>query len=297
MSTDALKQAAGVAIAPVKQPDNFPEMVKLWKGAIKQALPKHMDVDRMARIALTEFRRVPKLAKCAPLSVFAALVMASQLGLEPGVMGQCYLIPFGDECQLIPGYQGLLDLVRRSGRVKRIEAHVVRVGEPFVYRAGLTTILEHEPILEGEPGDLRLAYAVAEMNDGGFHIEVMTRHQIETIRNRSQGYQTALRYGKKSPWDTDTEEMWRKTVVRRICKWLPKSIELATALALEESVDRRGSQGLEVDTAIEANWAPAALEEPEEEATAPVPASEPVKAKKEKAQGQPLTFGAHGDPA
>ncbi|NID15005.1 recombinase RecT [Luteibacter yeojuensis] len=259
-------------------------MLERFKGEIGRALPKHLDGDRMARIALTSFRSNPKLAKCEPRSVFASIIVASQLGLEPGVMGQCYLIPYKDECQLQIGYQGLIELVRRSGKIKRVEAHVVHANDTFTYRTGMQTVLEHEPVLEGDPGEPRLAYAVAEFVSGGFHVEVMTKHQIEAIRDRSQNVQNAKKYGKKTPWDTDPEEMWRKTLVRRICKYLPKSAELATAIALENTSDRGAQQHIDIDDAIDGTWAPVeadddaavVVEMPKEKIAAATPAPAPA---------------------
>lgn len=243
------------AVATLPQIHSFPALLKQHSAEIARALPKHLTPDRMTRIALTEFRKNPKLAECNPLSVFAAVIQASQLGLEPGMLGQCYLIPYGKECQLIPGYQGLLELVRRSGKVKRIEAQVVYERDRFAYRTGLTVHLDHEPFLDGDRGEPRLCYAVAEFADGGHHVEVMSRAQIEAIRDRGSNSQNAKRYGKKTPWDTDTDEMWRKTVLRRICKALPKSIELATALALDDSA-ARGGQGLTVRDVTAGEWTP-----------------------------------------
>lgn len=263
MSVQQLRAAAGIANAPATQPQEdpktFPGMLKAYVGEISRALPRHLNADRMSRIALTEFRKNPKLGQCDPKSVFAAIIQASQLGLEPGLMGQAYLIPYGGECQLIPGYQGLLDLVRRAGKVKRIEAHVVHDNDKFVYRTGLTTVLEHEPTLDGDPGEIRLVYAVAEFDEGGHHVEVMTRAQVEANMKRGSNYKTAQKYGKQTPWDTDTEEMYRKTVLRRICKFLPKSAELALAVALDDSV---GHQHLTAAEAIEGTWAPVQEETP-----------------------------------
>jgi recombination protein RecT len=244
--------------------DTFPAMLNAYKAEIARALPRHLDGDRMARIALTCFRSNPKLGACDPKSVFASIIVASQLGLEPGVMGQCYLIPYKDECQLQIGYQGLIDLVRRTGKVVRIEAHVVHQNDTFTYRTGLNTVLEHEPAVDGEPGTSRLAYAVAEFVDGGYHVEVMSRQQIEAIRDRSQNVINAKKYGKKTPWDTDPDEMWRKTLIRRICKYLPKSAEMAMALALDNAADR-GGQKIAVEDAIEGTWAP--VEYSEDQAT------------------------------
>ena len=239
--------------APAKKEMSFPVMLEAYKGEIARALPRHMNADRLARIALTEFRKNPKLADCAPKSVFAAIIIASQLGLEPGLLGQAYLIPFKSECQLIPGYQGLIDLVRRTGKVKRIEAHVVRDGDKFTYKTGLVTVLEHEPNLDTEPGPMRLAYAVAEFEDGGYHVEVMSRHQIEAIRDNSQGYKSAVQYKKDHPWLSNADEMWRKTLIRRICKYLPKSAELMTALALDDAANN-GAQGITVEDAVSGEW-------------------------------------------
>jgi recombination protein RecT len=265
MSVDQLKKAAGNAAGSTEVvrrdevPKTFPAMLEKFKGEIARALPSHLNGDRMARIALTSFRSNPKLAQCDPRSVFAAIIVASQLGLEPGVMGQCYLIPYKNECQLQIGYQGLIDLVRRTGKVKRIEAHVVHEKDKFTYRAGLSPILEHEPCIDGDPGPARLAYAVAEFTDGGYHVEVMTGQQIEAIRDRSQNVINAKKYQKKTPWDTDPDEMWRKTLIRRICKYLPKSAELAIAVALENASDR-GPQRLTIDDAIDATWAPVEID-------------------------------------
>ena len=93
MSTAALKVAAtGKDVA--EKPKDFPAMLTAWLPEIKRALPKHLNADRMSRIALTAFRRTPKLGECDPRSVFAAVIQASQLGLEPDTLGRAYLIPY-----------------------------------------------------------------------------------------------------------------------------------------------------------------------------------------------------------
>ena len=253
----------GSSTAQQKTTSTFPAMLEAYKGEIARAIPRHMNADRLARIALTEFRKNPKLAECAPKSVFAAIIIASQLGLEPGLLGQAYLIPFKSECQLIPGYQGLIDLVRRTGKVKRIEAHVVREGDKFTYKTGLVTVLEHEPSFDGPEGPMILAYAVAEFTDGGYHVEVMSKHQIETIRDNSQGYKSAMQYKKDHPWLSNADEMWRKTLIRRICKYLPKSAELVTAIGLDD-VAGNGYQGITIDSAVTGDWSGPVVDAPAE---------------------------------
>jgi recombination protein RecT len=262
MSTAALTQATGApqgAMERKTKPLTFPEMLERYKGQIALALPKHLNLERMARIALTAFKQNKKLAECTPESVFASVILASQLGLEPGVLGQCYLIPYKDQCTLQIGYQGLLDLAQRTGRIRSIEAHVVHRKDEFRYEIGADQPLSHKPELFDDPGERVLCYAIAKLDSGTTIVEVMTKREIERIRDRSQNVINAKKYGKATPWDTDTEEMWRKTLIRRICKYLPKSIELTMATALEDTSDRRGAQDLSLANAINMDWAPPAL--------------------------------------
>ncbi len=216
-------------------------MLQAYKEQIQAALPRHMSVDRMVRIAMTEIRRTPQLMKCDPVSLFGAVIQAAQLGLEPGINGQAWLIPFWNskrkayEVQFIPGYKGLMDLARRSGRVKKIVARVVREGDEFDYRLGTDEYIKHVP-RSGPDAPLYAAYAVATLDDGTQQFEVMLRPEVDAIRKRSKA-------GENGPWVTDYEEMAKKTVVRRLCKYLPASVELATAVSLDEMAEAGVSQG------------------------------------------------------
>ena len=217
----------------------FPAMLEQFKGEIARALPKHLSPDRMVRIALTAFRMNPKLAQTDPRSVFAAVIQSSQLGLEVGLMGEAHLVPFGNQCQLIPGYQGLMKLARNSGLVQDIYGHEVRINDKFDIVLGLNRTLMHEPLKKNgfpasdeERGVIVGFYAVAVFKDGTRTFHAMSKEQIEQVRDNSRGYQMAKKYGKESPWDTHFVPMGLKTVIRRLCNLLPKSPELAMALAL-----------------------------------------------------------------
>lgn len=267
-------------IAELPKARQFPKMLEAFQGEVARALPAHLSADRMARIALTCFRNTPKLAECEPASVFAGVLQAAQLGLEPGLLGQCYLIPYRNraknryECQLQIGYQGLVDLARRSGRIVSLEAHAVYKADHFVCKFGIDTVLEHEPAWdEAERGELRLVYAVAKLKDGGTHIEVMSRAEIDRIRDRSQNVQSAKRYDKETPWDTDYEQMALKTVLRRITKFLPKSVELAQAVALDAAAAMGRAQHLGIDDAIEGTWTPIEDEEGDDAGESEQPAA------------------------
>lgn len=243
--------------AMVKAQENtFPALLEKMKPEIARALPSHMRPERMLRIVLTEFRRSEKLQRCDPFSIISAVVQCAQIGLEPGLLGQAYLVPYGRECTLVPGYQGLVDLARRTGNVSDIYANVVREQDEFQYETGLNLVLRHVPYNgDDDPGPMKKVYAVAKFKDGTSHAEVMSRRDVEVIRNRSAGYKNSS----AGPWSTDFDEMARKTVIRRLCKQLPKSPELATALALDDAA-MRGSQKFNITDVLAGTWAP---EEPE----------------------------------
>lgn len=211
-------------------------LLEQMKGEIARCLPKHLTTERMTRIALTELRKNPKLQECDPMSFIAAIMQASQLGLEPGVLGSCYLIPFNNhkkgivECTFMPGYRGFLDLARRSGQIVSLVARAVYANDVFEYEFGLTENLTHKPSMD-DPGELVAVYAVAVLKDGGHQFDVMSRKQIDAIRNGSQGKNG-------DPWTKHYDEMAKKTVLRKLFKWLPCSVEMQKAVSLDEQQEQ-----------------------------------------------------------
>lgn len=214
----------------------FRTFLEKQKAQLAAALPKHMHPDRMIRLACTEFAKNPLLQKCTPVSVFGAIIQASQLGLEIGVLGQAYLVPYRNnkqntyEAQFIPGYKGLISLARRSGEVTSIETHIVYERDTFELTLGVESNIKHVPYLEGDRGAAKLVYGVAKFRDGGYHMEWMTMADVNKIRARSKASQSG-------PWVTDYEQMVRKTLIRRMANYLPMSIELQNALTVSDAVD------------------------------------------------------------
>lgn len=211
----------------------FAELFKAKSKNLAGLIPKHLTPERVAKIAISALMRQPKLLECKPETVWFQVAQAATLGLEVNLLGGAYLVPFknkngGTDCQLIVGYQGLIDLARRSGNIESIEARVVYKNDKFEIEHGLTPTLKHIPCLDGEPGPMRLVYAIAWLKDGGKQVEVMTKTEVDAIRRRSKA-------ANNGPWVTDYDEMARKTVVRRLAKYLPKSIEMAQAMTLEDA--------------------------------------------------------------
>lgn len=214
------------------------QYLKKMGPEIARALPKHMDPDRLARIALTTIRTNPKLLACDVNSLMASVMQAAQLGLEPGLIGHCYIIPYGKEAQFIIGYRGMIDLARRSGNIQSISVHEVYENDYFKLRFGLDDELEHIPYhlredkKAEEPGELRGAYMVAKFKDGGHQIHYMSKKEIDDHRKRSKA-------SNNGPWVTDYIEMVKKTVVRNAWKWLPISIEIMKQVqGADETVKR-----------------------------------------------------------
>lgn len=251
MTTQALKAVAtGI---PTERPRDLNGLSKFLAGQMKQiksVIASIVTPEKMARIALNELRNNDYLLKIAiqnPESFVNAVVQASHLGLEiGGSLGQAYLVPFKGEVKMMPGYRGLISLARRSGEISSINAEIVYTGDEFDLELGLETKVKHKPRLSGSRGDPYLAYMVAHFKDGGSHFEWMTIEEIMSIKARS----SAVQSGKKTPWDTDRDEMIRKTVIRRGWKYLPMSIEMQNASAIETANDQGNSVVIEGDSVV-----------------------------------------------
>jgi len=197
---------------------------------LRAALPSHFAPERMARLALTSLRTVRGLAECNPASIMACVMTASQLGLEPGVLGSCYLIPRKGEATFLIGYQGLLDLIRRSGKVTSIASRVVYETDRFEIDYAASVPFTHKPDLRRKDNRILGFYCHATLAGGEHLFEWMPLHEVNAIRGRSQS-------GSSGPWATDFSEMGKKTVLRRAAKYLPRSIEFSDALAADDHVE------------------------------------------------------------
>lgn len=231
----------GTAVASTQkrhQIQSVRELLMAAKDQIALALPRHLTADRMIRVVLTAALRTPKLLECTKESLIRCVLECSQLGLEPdGILGDAYLIPFNNrkngtvECQLLPGYKGLVNLARRSGDVSRIQAFTVHEADRFHVRYGSDPVIEHVPNFGiDDRGPMKYVYATAQLKDGASQWEIMSRREVDGIRRRS-------RAANDGPWVTDYEEMSKKTVVRRLCKMLPLSPEMRQALSIHDQVE------------------------------------------------------------
>lgn len=209
-----------------------------FRVQLETALPKHLSADRMVRMALTAALGNPKIAEAAShdagrLSIYKAMLTASQLGLElDGRQG--HLVPFNDSklgmlVQFIPGYQGLLGLAYNHPSVKAIWAEAVYEKDKFVYKLGLNRELIHEPFDGEDRGALFRVYAVAELAGAAKAFVCLSKAEVLKARKSSRGADSPY-----SPWNNWPEAMWKKTAIRQLCKFIPQSAELRTAMDVDD---------------------------------------------------------------
>lgn len=210
--------------------------IKQMEGAVKRALPSVMTPERFTRIAVSALSTTPKLTECHPMTFIGAMMTAAQLGLEPNTpLGQAYLIPFWNskarrmECQFQLGYKGMIDLAYRSGQISSIQAHVVHENDTFEYSFGLEPTLKHVPAISDRGGPVAV-YAVFKTKDGGFGYEVMS-------------WEDAMAHGKNfsksfgsGPWQTNPEEMAKKTVLKKVLKYAPLSSEFVKGTVADGTI-------------------------------------------------------------
>lgn len=233
-----------------QQMDTVRSLVERYEDKFAKVLPKYLSATRMIEITMTEIARTPDLLKCTQASLIGCVIQSAQLGLQPGIVGEAYLIPFRNnkrnvtECTLIIGYKGLLKLAYNSNEIAAIRAGVVRKGDAFDYRYGTDAYYHHVPSDENEEGR-PLTHAYAQIYLKGSDIstwEVFNRRKIERAKKSSRAAASG-----HSPWQTHEDEMWIKTVLRHVCKLLPTSIEkLPDAVALDERADAGIPQDLRV---------------------------------------------------
>ncbi len=208
------------------------------KKEMARALPSHVTADRLARIALTEVRKNPDLLKCDKASFLGAVMQACALGLEPGINGACYLIPYKETCTFVPGWKGLVDLVSRTGRAS-VWTGAVFEGDEFDYALGDKPFVHHRPGEEIDPDKLVYVYAIGRVNGSEYPvIEVWTMPKVWRHRDKINK-QGGKHYSFRHP------EMYaRKVVLLQVLKYLPSSAEMAQAMELQRQEELGSAQDL-----------------------------------------------------
>lgn len=226
--------ASAQAVAKGKKPSSIQDYIQVMGPAIKAALPSVMTPERFTRITMSALSANPRLKDCTPQSFLGAMMTAAQLGLEPNTpLGQAYLIPFKNhgrmECQFQLGYKGLIDLAYRSGEVSIIQAHTVYENDDFQYELGLDATLRHVPARSNR-GKPIFYYAIFKTKTGGYGFQVMS---IEDVRTHAQKFSKSFGNG---PWQTNFDEMAKKTVLKKVLKYAPLKSDFARGIAQDNTI-------------------------------------------------------------
>lgn len=235
-NTGIIQKQQNTAVQSGKQP-TLKELVGKMQGEIAKALPSVITPERFTRITLSALSRNPQLQQTTPSSFLGAMMTAAQLGLEPNTpLGHAYLIPFRNhgvmEAQFQLGFKGLIDLAYRSGEIANIQAHEVCENDEFDYAYGLDAVLRHVPALQNR-GKVVGYYAFFKTKDGASSFEFMSREEAER-----HGRKYSKTYG-SGPWQTNFDEMAKKTVLKKVLKYAPLKSDFMRAVEADETVKRR----------------------------------------------------------
>lgn len=243
-------------LAVFQKPADLMRFLQSGRSAVEMALPKHLNPDRMLRLALTCFSTTPKLRECTGQSILASIVVASQIGLEPGVAGQGYLIPYKGTCTFVPGWQGLVGLLNNSGRATAWTGAVFE-GDVFDFQLGSAPKCAHIPGPNfGDREMMTWVYACGKVNGSeqpvveAWPIARVWKHRdrFNKVGNRHYSYEHPEMYA-------------RKVVLLQVLKYMPRSIELNNAItaanAAEAGLTVKAEDGIIIEMPAEEPSSPA----------------------------------------
>lgn len=206
--------------------NNLRQLLERGKGQLQLAMAKHLDPDRMIRLALTAATRDPKLLDCTQESIGLSLLTASQLGIEPNGRDG-HLVPYGKQCQFIVDFKGLIKLAYRNPRVNSFIAVAVRSKDEFEFQYGTDSFIRHRPALS-DCGVLVCAYAICKLKDADAQFVVMGKEAIEKRRAKAMT---------KNIWDAWPDEMWAKSAVKSLAKFVPLGGEFEMAVDHDSNIE------------------------------------------------------------
>jgi recombination protein RecT len=220
---------------------SFNAFMQKHKSQLELALPKHLNADRMVRLSLTAFSQNPALQQCDPKTIFGSIIVASQLGLEIGVNGQGYLVPYKGKCTFVPGWKGLVDLANRGGRCT-VWTGAVYEGDEFDYMLGDSPYCKHKPCGEFEESKLTHVYAIGRVKDSEmpvievWPIKKVHAHFKKTVVPALQ----PNHYSKKH-----LEAYAKKVALLQVLKYMPQSIEMSNAVDVSYAAE--SGKGVTID--------------------------------------------------
>lgn len=214
--------------AALNRPDRAASLLALLDGTVSE--------ERFKAVVLNSIARNSDLQRATLESVLDAIRVSATLQLEPtGILGEGYILRYGDKAQFEAGYRGLMKLARRSGIVASMDSQVVYNADQFAIQLGTDPRIEHIPSTDSaDRGGFRGVYAWARLNTGELVIEWMTDADVQAVRKTSRNGT-----GASSPWVVHPGEMYRKTAIKRLMKRLPLGGDAEAALQHEARLEEQ----------------------------------------------------------
>ena len=234
------------------------------RPSISALLPKHLSPERLTRLAIIAAQRQPELMECTSTSILNCVVKASELGIETIGPGGMWLVPFKNkltghkEATPIIDYRALMALARRSKEVWNIDVGAVYEKDQFDYQQGTNTSILHKRHFGKDRGEILCFYAYAKLANGEVKAEIMGKDEVDVIRNRSKASAVG-------PWVTDYTQMGKKTVIKRLCNYLPLNEYVIQAIEL----DQRLEEEIGIDDLIGEAVEVKAIKEPQKKIATP----------------------------
>ncbi len=227
-------------IVPEKNLKTLQGLLNSRKEKLSTLLPTAIEPARLVNIIMMAVLGNERLMVSTPESIYKAAAEASQLGLlVDRNLGWAYLVPYWNsdtgryEANLQLGYRGLIHLATRGdGPVRKVWARVVHEQDLFEVMQGTDERIRHEVDWTLKDRGRRIAaYAVAEFRDGSLQFDVAAQAEIETIKDAVARKNRGL----TPMWTQYESEGWKKSIARRLCKYLPLAPDALVPIGADEA--------------------------------------------------------------
>lgn len=180
-------------------------------------------VRRICAYVANAAMKTPQLFDCTKNSIVNAMLKCCAFGIEPNGW-DAHILPYGKEATLVIDYKGFITLAQKSERISNVRAELVCQNDEFDYYNGRVS---HRINFFKPRGEIIGAYAVATYKDGTEQSAVLSKEEIDKVRNMSRARNAAA-------WTTHYGEMAKKTAVRRLAKMLPLSHAAVAAIQYDD---------------------------------------------------------------
>lgn len=265
MSTEVAKtqQTALETKKATSQIEIFHGNLKKYENDLKSLLSIHnIAPEKFMTLTLNAVKRLPKLLECDPKTLFGAIMVSAELGLEPNtVMGYAHILPYKRrykeggqwkevlEAQYQTGYPGWLEIMYRNPKIESIDTGVIYENEQWTFDKGKREPFSHTPLSPSKRGKEWVAvFAIAWLKDAVKpKVIVLYKEEIEEFKKLSQGANSDY-----SPWNNTEKDpqkwMPRKTAIKQLVKELPKTKEIEKVYHIDNIVETGGTVVLDEDT-------------------------------------------------